>query len=322
MDLMAAEKSTNVRTSSDPAARPAGPSASQQAVLAALHLLDQLSSTLAARAAERLFVRPRRHPRPRRERELLLDAARRFRIRYRGLSLRAWEWGEGPPVLLVHGWEGRGAQLGALIGPLTRAGLRVIAYDGPAHGASPGSETTLVDLAGAAGAALDSIGPVAGIVAHSMGAAAATISLARGAEAERAVYLAPVAHVAAAVDRFFDLIELSPPARAVFLRRLSERTQTGFETIEGGVLAPRMRAGLLVIHDQADREVPPADGDLLAAAWPGAGILRTAGLGHHRILRDAAIVDTVVGFLVAGRPGLRTPQEQLDRELFQPDLRA
>ena len=52
-------------------------------------------------------------------------------------------WGAGPSVLLVHGWEGRGAQLGALVDPLVAAGYRVVALDGPAHGDSPGRLSTL-----------------------------------------------------------------------------------------------------------------------------------------------------------------------------------
>ena len=49
--------------------------------------------------------------------------------------------------LLVHGWEGRGAQLGSLVGPLVEAGLSVVAFDAPAHGDSPGNRLYLTDEA-------------------------------------------------------------------------------------------------------------------------------------------------------------------------------
>lgn len=48
-----------------------------------------------------------------------------------------YRWGRAgdPLVILVHGWSGRGTQLGAFTGPLVNAGYHVIAFDeiGRAH---------------------------------------------------------------------------------------------------------------------------------------------------------------------------------------------
>jgi len=41
-----------------------------------------------------------------------------------------------------------------------------------------------------------------------------------------------------------------------------------------------------VLHDRRDAEVPFAHGAALAAAWPGAALRPSDGLGHRRILRD------------------------------------
>jgi hypothetical protein len=61
---------------------------------------------------------------------------------------------------------------------------------------------------------------------------------------------------------------------------------------------------LLVIHDRGDREVPLDDAIRIVAAWPGAQLLETTGLGHHRLLRDARVVGRAVDFLVnPDRPG-------------------
>jgi len=37
---------------------------------------------------------------------------------------------------MVHGWNGRGAQLGAFAPELVRVGFRVVTFDTPAHGRS------------------------------------------------------------------------------------------------------------------------------------------------------------------------------------------
>jgi pimeloyl-ACP methyl ester carboxylesterase len=61
--------------------------------------------------------------------------------------------------------------------------------------------------------------------------------------------------------------------------------------------APAMRIPLLVIHDRDDREISWDDGAAIAAAWPGAQLVTTTGLGHHRIVSDAMVIGQVLSFL-------------------------
>jgi pimeloyl-ACP methyl ester carboxylesterase len=89
-------------------------------------------------------------------------------------------------------------------------------------------------------------------------------------------------------------------------RTIVDRMQHGIErhigvewaAIRGSVLAPRLSQPLLVVHDEQDREVPISHGESFAAGWPGARFLRTKGLGHQRILRDADVVATAAGHLL------------------------
>jgi pimeloyl-ACP methyl ester carboxylesterase len=66
-----------------------------------------------------------------------------------------------------------------------------------------------------------------------------------------------------------------------------------------------MTAPLLVVHDEGDDVVPFADGAALAAAWPGARLVRTTGLGHRAVLRAAGVIDEVVQFVTDRAPALR-----------------
>src|SRR5207247_1512114 len=131
-----------------------------------------------------LFTTPRRHRRPDRERavlatarELVVDVTLRA-PRWHGAqcSIAAWRWGSGPTVLLVHGWEGRGSQLGAFVEPLVAAGMSVVAFDAPGHGDSPDHRLYLTDLADCIADVIATVGPVHAIVAHSFGAAAALLA--------------------------------------------------------------------------------------------------------------------------------------------------
>src|SRR5919107_5916537 len=139
-------------------------------------VVGRLTPTLAGRLAAKLFARPRRHARPARESELI---ARGTRVALPD-GLHATAWGAGPTVLLVHGWEGRGAQLGAFVDPLVAAGYRAVALDGPAHGDSPGRTTTGPEFARALITTRDVVGSLAGVIGHSFGGFTALLALSRG----------------------------------------------------------------------------------------------------------------------------------------------
>jgi pimeloyl-ACP methyl ester carboxylesterase len=53
----------------------------------------------------------------------------------------------------------------------------------------------------------------------------------------------------------------------------------------------------LIIHDDRDRDIPWEDGMAVADAWPGAKFKLTHGLGHRRILRDAAVISAATEFI-------------------------
>lgn len=69
-----------------------------------------------------------------------------------------------------------------------------------------------------------------------------------------------------------------------------------FDTVARSAEAELLPSAL-IIHDRDDIVVPHAHGARLAGAWPGAKLVSTHHLGHHRILRDPTVVDLAVGFI-------------------------
>jgi alpha-beta hydrolase superfamily lysophospholipase len=288
---------------------------------AALQAAYVVSDDLGTGLAERLFTSPRRHRRPDREREVLatgvpfaIDVALRAPHRRRQhRRLAAWRWGHGPTVLLVHGWEGRGSQLGALVEPLVRAGLSVVAFDAPGHGDSPGRQLYLADLADCVADVARAVGPLHGIVAHSFGAAAVLLAHQRGAvDARRNVMIAPNVLIDDAVARFAREVALDDADRAKLEHQLAERNGIAVDALGIDQLVGQRDAALLVVHDRDDREVAFVHAERLAAIWRNATLQVTSGLGHRRILRDDAVIAEVVGFV---RHGMSPPVSELVREV-------
>jgi pimeloyl-ACP methyl ester carboxylesterase len=266
---------------------------------------ERLAPSIAARVAARAwFTLPPPVPR---DRLPGLPPGEAARVELHGRPLHAVAWGAGEPVYLLHGWGGRSEQLGGFVAPLVAAGHRVIVFDGPSHGASPAGShgprsTTIPELARALHAAVAEHGAPHAVIAHSMGAAAVAHAVRTGLRPAALVLLAPAADPRWVLDRFVHRLGAGPRVRAGLERAVVRRVGLPWETFD----VPSLHRSTpvpptLVVHDAADRELGPEHGRAIAAAWPGARLLETEGLGHRRLLRDPAVIDDAVRFVAAAR---------------------
>ena len=289
-EYLAMEKSTIVRSSRGshwlPLAR------------ASHRTLSAVAPALAARRAVRLFTTPPRARRPAAEVDLL-ETARARPIQVGERRVETWAWGTGPSVLLVHGWGGRGAQLGTLVGPLVARGFSVATFDAPGHGASDAGMVTVTEITTAIRAVAQARGPLAALVAHSVGATAAVRALWEGLDAGAVVLVAPAADLVTPALRFTETFGFSREVRERMHRRLEERMGRSWSAFDAIELAPALTAPVLVIHDRGDAEVPWQHGAAIARAWRGSEMLMTEGLGHGRILRDPDVVAAAAAFVAA-----------------------
>lgn len=256
---------------------------------------QRFSESAAATLAERLFCTPIKGKKLAKEEEALLTAAP-LPVVIGGQKLAAYQWGQGPTILLVHGWAGRAAQLGGFVDPLVSAGFRVVAVDVKAHGASSGSQAALSDFTEAVYATAAAAGGVDGILCHSFGAAGVWTALARGLYTRRVVMVSPVGALAPSVSSFGDLLGLTAQTKTLFRQRIEARTGMLLSEYDLPAVAPRLAAPLLVIHDKDDREVSYEKGTQITSLWPNARLETTQGLGHKRILWDPSVIARAVDF--------------------------
>lgn len=273
---------------------------SVRALRTGFQVFGPAAPAIAARMAEGLFFTARRHPRPAWEHEVL-EKAEAFRVAYADGFVPIWSWGQGPTVLLVHGWEGRGAQLGKFVMPLVEQGFRVVTFDGPGHGDATASRASMPDLAAAVEQVAAAVGPLHAIVAHSMGGASSLLAISRKVKVSRVVFLAPPIDIRRFVRAFGKTFGLDASVMNHFEKHIEDRFSVSFDDLYAPSLAKRMKAPLLVVHDEEDREVPWISGKMLVDAWPGAELHSTRGLGHQRILKDPEVIARTVAFLSGTR---------------------
>lgn len=262
-----------------------------------------------------LFGTPRHLPPAPWEADALATARSLAPVAFRDDRLAVYAWGDGPTVLLVHGWAARAAHLAVLAGRLARAGYTAVAYDGPGHtpAAVAGTvdrRTTLVDVARAVTAVARRVGPVRAVVGHSMGAAAAALATTgrlrrlglddAGPSTEagdRLVLLASPDRLTGAAHAWADRAGLGRPAVDAIMREGRRRYGVpigAFSLSDPGMGLP---PATLLVHDVDDREVPIAEARRIDASLGGGHLVTTEGLGHGRVLIDPDVAALVVDHL-------------------------
>ncbi|UCB55274.1 MAG: alpha/beta hydrolase [Thiotrichales bacterium] len=253
---------------------------------------------LAGRLAYRLWLTPTRFRTPVSEQAVLTSAVV-DQLELDGMRIATYAWGQsGPAVLLVHGWSGRGTQLGAFVEPLINAGYRVISFDAPAHGNSSGRQTSLYQIADVVVALNQRLGPFESVITHSFGGPCLAAAMQQGVHPAAVVSLSPPASVAVLVHRFAETLAIPARAEQDFVRRFKQAF--GDDILEVASMQNNVRnlaVPALVIHDEDDKDVPWQEGRAVAQAWNGARFIRTSKLGHRRILRDPATIEASVEFI-------------------------
>jgi 3-oxoadipate enol-lactonase len=257
---------------------------------------------------------------------------------WKGVSARVRETGDGPALVLVHGYPLDGAMWSGVARALSPR-FRVLKPDLPGRGetAAP-SEGRLTDYADFVEALLDALPGPGGVAGFSMGGYVALELARRRPERLRALALVDTRASAdddagrAKRDEAIAAVRASGAAaiaEAMMPRLLSPRslknqdlvervgrimTRQKPETVEGDLTAMRDRPDArellreiaiptLVVVGEEDALTPPADSEAMAAAIPGARLVRIGGAGHLSPMERPGAVAAALGDFFAGALG-------------------
>jgi pimeloyl-ACP methyl ester carboxylesterase len=211
----------------------------------------------------------------------------------------AWRWGDGPAVMLIHGWGGRAAQMAPLAQAIADMGFCAVAPDITGHGDSPDRFSSWAHFTGdPALLAAQLPGPLKACIGHSAGGLAmmAARSL-HGLHADRFVCICAPSHPYPPIV----VISKRLAPRRTLLDRLQDHIAASFgrpwielETAQAYAGAGR---NSLLIYDRNDRYLDGSDGKRVAALSPDARQMIIDGNGHQKILSSPLLAQAVTEFL-------------------------
>lgn len=268
-------------------------------------MLQRFSPRLAAAVAFHIFLRPFRRPVREEDREIMARS-RMHRIVAGSDQIRVHEWGDGERVALIaHGWGSRSARFTPLAATLVARGWRVLAFDAPAHGESPGRLSSLPQFVSALDTVAQRFGPPTALIGHSLGALAVASSFRTAAPAwssslQAVVLISMPSGAPFLIDNFVQMLGIGTAAADRMLasfRRRFDATPTDFAALPG---VARIAAPVLLVHDRDDDIVPHVHSEALLSQLPDAHLLTTTGQGHSNLTRDSATIEAIAKFITTG----------------------
>jgi pimeloyl-ACP methyl ester carboxylesterase len=262
-----------------------------------VRVLPQRQAILVVRA---LATRTQRPPVTHAQQQALAQASA---LRY-GENNRnaAWAWGDGPLVILVHGWNGRAAQLAPLAAHIANLGFRCVAIEVTGHGSSPGKRTEWSCFIEDIAALTQSLGQeVHAYVAHSAGAL--TMMAARGLKGIKAklyVCICAPSHPFPPINVIRKRLNPGPGVIDGYRQYIARQFDTDWDALESGCSYLGAGPDLLLFYDEEDRFVDHGEGDRIRNWCPGAHLIKTDAYSHMKVLAAPELLQAVGEFLVGG----------------------
>ena len=138
------------------------------------------------------------------------------------------------------------------------------------------------------------------MISHSFGGPCTLNAIQRGLKIERLVSIAPPATTMGLVDKFTHVLKIPEKAKHNLIQRFE--TQFGKAILDQVSMlnaVKELKIPGILFHDTHDYDIPWQEGHAVALEWDQAQFIKTSGLGHRRILKDAAVIDTTVDFITA-----------------------
>jgi len=228
-----------------------------------------------------------------------ISRAESFKVPFKDTSISAWKIGSGPPILFVHGWNGRGVQFYPFFQSCFDAGYSVVFYDATGHGASGGKLTHYLDMTNCFSEIYNyNFGEeITGIIGHSMGAGVAINYLTDHPADVPLVFISPALKLFELLFHSFQYHGIPKRTYVNLILDLEAQYQISLDTRNPIDLIRYLDNDILIIHDESDKITPIAPSISASEKLVNVELMKTRGLGHNHILKDPGVINSSICFL-------------------------
>jgi hypothetical protein len=195
-----------------------------------------------------------------------------------------YSYGEGTPILLLHGWCSNGARWREYVQELVAAGYRAIVLDAPGHGLSPGRFLSVPDYIQCVREVLLTEPDWHAIIAHSMGSLTGIIGASEAGHinpSTRLVLMSTFSNCDRLMSTFARCLGVSEEVLQQTREWITEYTGRPLSYFSLTDHLQALGNDRLLIADTEDIVVPQRELETILQHYPNIEYQLTEGLGHN-----------------------------------------
>lgn len=258
--------------------------------------LIHFSKKSVSEKAFKLFCTPRKGKVLQEQKSFLSDAKDDI-LETNGIAIQTYRWkGDGPTVLLMHGWESNTFRWRDFIPKLQAEDYNIVAIDAPAHGNSSGTLLTLPLYAECAQAIIEMYKPKY-IIGHSFGGMSMVYNQYKfpNTSVKKLVSLAAPSELSDFMRQYKLILGASTKLMNGMENYFINTYGLNFKEFSSSKFVQSNTKKGLLIHDELDAIAPMWSSEQVHTYWKNSVFIKTKGLGHS--LHQDKVRNQVIEFL-------------------------
>lgn len=215
-----------------------------------------------------------------------------------GSTFFTYTFGNGPVILMLHGWCSNGARWRVYVKDLVNSGYRVVVVDAPGHGAAPGRFLSVFHYTKGIKVILESETKWHTIITHSIAGLCAMAALGKSDKKHhpsKFIMMNTFANVTRIFETFSCCLGISRKVVEGAIDMMSKSLEFPIHELNIAKHYQKINAKCLLIYDTDDKVVPRCEADYLINEMKSLTVVKTEGLGHN--LKSHDVVKQVLTFV-------------------------
>ncbi len=220
------------------------------------------------------------------------------KIKVDGATFYTYTYGNGPLILMLHGWCSNAARWRVYVSRLVCLGYKVMVVDAPGHGTAPGRFLSIFLYAKGIKAILKTESKWHTVITHSIAGLTAIAAIGNSEKKyhpSKFIMMNTFANATTILEKFSCCLGISEKVVKGSKDKMSKYLDFPIEEFSIRKHYNNINVKGLLVYDTKDSVVPRREAEYIIENIKPLQTLKTEGLGHN--LRSNDIVETVVNFM-------------------------